>query len=107
MKRNIIHGFRVDIDYSKLGYHFFKVNINLNDYEQRARIINYTQKNPHLIMIDKSIGYYDLELEFYLKNINQFRQLMDDLVIKFPGVIKNYTYVHDVQAHKMLFLPTV
>jgi len=107
IKINIIQGFRVDIDYRKLGYHFFKININLNDYKKRTWIIKYIKNNPHLIMIDKSIGYYDLELEFYLKDLNQFHQIMDDLVTKFPGIIKNYTYVHDVQAHKILYLPTV
>jgi Lrp/AsnC family leucine-responsive transcriptional regulator len=107
IKRKIIHGFRVGIDYSKLGYQFFKVNINLNDYEKRTWIINFVINNPHLIMIDKSIGYYDLELEFFLNDLNQFHKIMDDLVIKFPGVIKNYNYVHNVQSHKMLFLPTI
>lgn len=102
---DVIQGFRVSIDYSKLGYQFYKVNINLVEYNNRGRIISYVKKNPHLIMIDKSIGYYDLELDLWVKNIKQFHEIMDDLTLKFPKSIKNYNYVHDPQLHKMLYIP--
>ena len=102
---DIIQAFRTSIDYSKLGYRFFKVNINLNDYKQRFRIISYIKYNPHLIMIDKSIGYYDLELDFWVKNLDQIHKIMDNLTVKFPDIIKNYNYVHNPRLHKMLYLP--
>ena len=102
---DVIQGYRVSIDYYKLDYRFFKANIDLNDYMERGRIINYIKSDPHLIMIDKSIGYYDLELDFWTEGINQFHQIMDDLTIQFPGVIKRYIYVHDTKVHKMLYMP--
>ena len=104
-KLDVIQGYRVSIDYYKLDYRFFKANIDLNDYMERGRIINYIKSDPHLIMIDKSIGYYDLELDFWTEDINQFHQIMDDLTIQFPGVIKSYIYVHDAKVHKMLYMP--
>ena len=88
IKSDVIQAFRVNIDYSKLGYRFFKVNIDLNDYNERGRIINYVRYNPHLIMIDKSIGYHDLELNFWVDNLTQFHDIMDDIAIKFPGSVK-------------------
>ena len=100
-----MQGFRVSVDCEKMGYQFFKVNINLNNYNERGRMINYMRNNPHLIMIDKAIGYFDLELNLWLENLVQFHQIMDDLTIKFPDAIKNYTYVHDAKVHKMLYIP--
>ena len=105
MKLKVIQGFRVSIDYSKLGYQFYKVNINLNNYGDRGRIINYIKNDPHLVMIDKSIGYYDLELDFWVKNLEHFHQIMDYLTSEFPDSIKDYSYVHDPQLHKMLYIP--
>ncbi len=105
IKLDIIQGFRVSIDYSKLGFQFYKVNINLNNYNDRDRIISYIKYNSHLVMIDKSIGYYDLELDLWVKNLNQFQEIMDDLIMKFPNSIENYIYVHDPVLHKMLYLP--
>ena len=105
MDLDIIQGFRVNIDYSKLGYQFFKLNIDLNDYNEREKIISYIKYNPHLEMIDKSIGYYDLELDFWVEGLDQIHEIMDNLTLKFPNVIKNYTYVHDPIKYKMLYLP--
>jgi hypothetical protein len=56
-------------------------------------------------MIDKSIGYYDLELDLWVKNLDHFHEIMDDLSTKFPESIENYSYVHDPILHKMLYLP--
>jgi hypothetical protein len=58
-------------------------------------------------MIDKAIGYYDLELDFWTTGIEQFHEIMDDITIKFPNAIKNYTYVHDAKKHKMLYIPEI
>jgi DNA-binding Lrp family transcriptional regulator len=104
-KQDIIQGFRVSIDYNKLGYQFFKVNINLNDYNDRGRIIRYIRLDPHLVMIDKSIGYFDLELDFWVRDLKEFHQIMDNLTIAFPESIKNYIYVHNPQLHKMRYIP--
>jgi Lrp/AsnC family leucine-responsive transcriptional regulator len=106
-KLDVIQGFRVNINYSKLGYHLFKVNITLNNYSNRGKIINYLKYNPHLIMIDKAIGYYDLEVDFLLKNLNHLRDIMDDLARVFPEDIKNFVFVHDPIYHKMVYMPEI
>lgn len=102
--KKIIMNFSINIDYSKIGYSLYKVNINLINYNKKQEIINYVKQNKHLAMIDKSIGYYDLELEFIVKNLNQFRAIMDDIVSEFPDDINNYKYAHNPIEHKMRYL---
>ncbi|MBS3777745.1 MAG: Lrp/AsnC family transcriptional regulator [Candidatus Thermoplasmatota archaeon] len=102
---DIIQAYRVNIDYGKLNYHLFKVNLTLNNYSKRGKIINYIKYNPHLIMIDKAIGFYDLELDFHLKNLDHLRSVMDDLSEKFPEDINCYNFVHDPIKHKMVYIP--
>jgi len=104
-KKDIIQGYRVNINYEKIGYHLFKVNIMLNNYLKRGQIINHIKYNPHLIMIDKAIGYYDLELDFLLKDLNQLRNIMDEITSTFPDDIKNYSFVHDPITHKVVYIP--
>ncbi|RLF58869.1 MAG: hypothetical protein DRN27_04200 [Thermoplasmata archaeon] len=106
-KLDVIQGYRVNINYDKLGYHLFKVNVTLNDYSQRGKIINYIRNNPNLIMIDKAIGYYDLELDFLLKNLNHLRIIMDNLTRVFPKEIKNFAFAHDPIYHKMVYMPEI
>jgi DNA-binding Lrp family transcriptional regulator len=106
-KKDVIQGYRVNINYEKLGYHLFKVNIVLNNYLKRGQVINHIRYDPHLIMIDKAIGYYDLELDFLLQYLNQLRGIMDDLSSTFPEDIKNHSFVHDPITHKMVYIPEI
>jgi Lrp/AsnC family transcriptional regulator for asnA, asnC and gidA len=105
MKADVIQGFRSDMDLTTLGYQFFKADIDLKDYKQRGKIINYVKTNPHLVRIDKSVGISDLELEFHVISLEQFHDIMKDLVNKFPDVIKKYRYVYASKLHKMNYMP--
>jgi Lrp/AsnC family transcriptional regulator, regulator for asnA, asnC and gidA len=105
MKEGVIQGFRADIDFGKLGYQFFKADLDLKDYKQRGRIINYVKTNPHLVRIDKSVGISDLELEYHVQSLEQFHEIMKDLINKFPDAIKKYKYVYASKLHKMNYMP--
>jgi len=105
MKAGVIQGFRTDIDFAKLGYQFFKADIDLKDYKQRGKIINYAKTNPHLVRIDKSVGISDLELEYHVQSLEQFHKVMKDLINKFPDAIKKYRYVYAARLHKMNYMP--
>ena len=105
IKLEVIQGFRTDIDFSKLGYKFFKADIHLKDYKQRGDIINYIRLNPNLVRVDRSVGISDLELEFHVKGLPQFHQIMRDLTNRFPDAIKKYQYVYASKLHKMNYMP--
>ncbi|PNX54063.1 MAG: hypothetical protein BV458_01355 [Thermoplasmata archaeon M9B2D] len=105
MKEGVIQGFRTDIDLTKLGYQFFKADIDLRDFKQRGKIVNYAKTNPHLVRIDKSVGISDLELEYHVLSLEQFHDIMKDLVNKFPDIIKKYKYVYASKLHKMNYMP--
>jgi DNA-binding Lrp family transcriptional regulator len=105
MKLKIILGFRIDIDYKLLGYEYYKADINLTNYMIRPQIIQYIKKNPNLIRIDKSIGISDLELEFFVKDHNDFQRIIADLNVSFKDAIKNYTYLTASKIHHMSYVP--
>lgn len=105
MKKEVIQGFRTDFDFSKLGYRFFKADLHLKDYRERGKIINYVKSDPHLIRIDRSVGISDLELEFHVKSLTQFHQIMRDIMSKFPDTIRRYEYVYSAKLHKMNYMP--
>jgi len=107
VNQGVIQGFRTDIDLFKLGYQFFKADIYLRDYQKRGNIINYVRTNPYLVRIDRSIGISDLELEFHVKSINHFHDIMHELINKYRESIKNYKYVYASKLHNMNYLPEV
>ena len=100
IKSGILLRFDITIDWSKLGYEFFKIDFYLKEYSKISQIVRYIEMNPNLVCVDYTIGYADLELEFYLRNIAQLHQIVEDLFKKFPGIIKNYTYFTNIKQHK-------
>jgi len=108
IKSGIIYGFGVVIDMQKIGYRFYHININLKNYMKRLKIIDYIRNNPHMYCIEKALGETaDLELEFYLENVEQLHRIMGDLSLKFPESIKNFNYFSYLKVHKASFMPLV
>ena len=105
--REIIQWFRTNIDFTKIGYRWYKVDIALKDHKKLYQIINYLKNNPNFISVDRTIGYVDLEIEFFLKDIGQIHKIMEDLSIKFPNTIRNYEYIYVIESNKYEFFPTV
>ncbi|MCX6667136.1 MAG: winged helix-turn-helix transcriptional regulator [Euryarchaeota archaeon] len=105
IKKEVILGFRINLNFSKLGYQWYDIDIVLKDRLKLQPILNYLKDNPNLVAIDKTLGYVDLELEFILKNANQINQIMDDLATKFPDSIRNYKYHTRAATYKYYYMP--
>lgn len=101
----IIQGFRIAIDTSKIGYKLYKVDIQVKEYKDSKSILNYILYNPNLIYLNKTVGHADLELEFYVKTIDDIHKIMEDLSNKFPGVIKYFTLFNIQDMVKIKLMP--
>jgi Lrp/AsnC family transcriptional regulator for asnA, asnC and gidA len=101
----VILRYHVTINWEKIGYKWFKVDLYLKDYNKLHQIIKYLETNPHLAYIDKTFGYADLELELIVKDVNQLKQIIEDLSSKFPKMIRSYTYFSVAKSHKWIDLP--
>ena len=107
-KGNIIEKFSIIIDWIKIGYQSYIVEINLKNYNKKYEIIEYVKHNPNLWYIMGSIGHnVDLEFEFVLENITQLHDIIKDLSSKFPDSIKNFQYFTLKKLHKPGGLPEI
>lgn len=104
-KIEIIKSFRANIDHTKLGYQYFKLDIYLKDYSQRNKIINHIRNNIHLFSIDVTTGSSHLELEFFVKDLSHLNEIMGEINKKFPGSMRNFKYFNFKEVHKYLFFP--
>jgi Lrp/AsnC family leucine-responsive transcriptional regulator len=105
IKYNIIKAFRINIDYSKIGLHHFKLDIYLQDYSKRDEIIKYLEKQPYFIVLNTAIGWADIEPELILKNIDELFQIMEEIDSKFPNAIKKQEYWITEKEYKFHWLP--
>jgi len=101
----VILRFHVTINWEIIGYKWFKVDLYLKDYNKKHQIIKYLETNPHLSYIDKTFGYADLELELIVKNVNQLKQIIEDLSTKFPKMIRSYSYFSVAKSYKWIDIP--
>jgi len=101
-KKGVINGYSVWIDFSKLDYNLYKLDIYLKDCNLKNKINEYILYNPHVRGYYISLGdSADLEYEIILRDVNQLHELMEKVMIKFPDSIKNYTYFHSLKMHKL------
>lgn len=106
MKKKIILGYRVNINFSKLGYEFYKVNLELEDVTITKSLIEYCQKNPYIISVVEAISdNIDFEFNIETKNFDELLKIMEDLKQKFQGNIRDYHYVKTLKNHKQVYLP--
>jgi Lrp/AsnC family transcriptional regulator for asnA, asnC and gidA len=101
----VILKFHITINWEKIGYKWFKIDLYLKDYNKIHQIIKYLEVNPHLSYIDKTMGYADLELELIVENIDQLKQIIEEISIKFPKIIRNYIYFSISKSHKWFEMP--
>jgi len=105
VKSGVIQGFRAGIDISKLGFENFKVDIWLKQLSKRKQIWNYLKYNPYVTFINTSAGYADLEIEFVIENSDKLIQLMEELLLEFPGAIRKYIHWGSSNEHKLQCIP--
>ena len=96
----VIRGFKMALDFPKIGYFPYKVDIELNAFDQIDTILTHLKANPHFMYMCKTIGYVDLEIGFLLKNSYQLNQIMEEVVSRFPNALKDYTYFSILATHK-------
>ncbi|UCF13637.1 MAG: Lrp/AsnC family transcriptional regulator, partial [Thermoplasmatales archaeon] len=101
----VILRFHITINWEIIGYKWFKVDLYLKDYNKIHQIIKYLETNPHLSYIDKTFGYADLELELIVKNVDQLKQIIEDISSNFPKMIRSYMYFSAAKSHKWIDMP--
>lgn len=101
----VILKFHITINWELIDYKWFKVDLYLKDYNKIHQIIKYLETNPYLAYIDKTLGYADLELELIVKNVDQLKQIIEDISIKFPKMIRSYIYFSVAKSHKWVDIP--
>jgi len=107
VQSRIILGFRVALDYSKIDHHFYTVNMEIKDFSKIKQIVKYIESNPNLVGQIMVLGQMDLEFLFFLKNIEELQDVMNDLSSRFPQVIKDYTYTSHTHTYKFQYLPDI
>jgi len=105
-KKEVILGYRAELDFSKLGYEYYKVFLELGDTKILKELQGYCKASPYIVSVTKTISDNDdFEFDLEVKNFNDFLHMIDNLKKQFPKAIRDYRYIKVLEMHKQVHLP--
>jgi len=91
-KKEIIVGYKINLDLQKLGYQGYRVDFLLNSIKKNKELFNYIKYHKYFYQINKSIGGADFETEIVVENLSHLLGILEDVVKEFSDVIRGYEY---------------
>ncbi len=106
-KNRIISGYKFALDTHQLGYEVCKSFIYLKNITEKRRkqLIEFCKLHPNIINIVLCVGSWDMEIEFEVKNFDEFYNIMNEIKERFADVVKNYESVLFKEEPKQSFMP--
>lgn len=107
-QKGVIKSFRAEINREKLGILYCKAFIYYQGKttEKENQLLKYCYNLKEIVGVSQSIGSWDLELEFEVKNYDDFHKIMKEMKNKFP-LIKNFNTIYIEKEYGQSFLPEI
>jgi DNA-binding Lrp family transcriptional regulator len=90
MEKGVIKGFYTILDVHKLGFIAFKVYLKVQVFSPKIEkdFISYLTKNKMVAWVVMSDGYWDYNIVYLCRNINEFNKAYEEFIDKFRDVIE-------------------
>ena len=105
IKNEVICAFRVGLDPGKIGLQNSVIDIYLRDHSKKKHLIEYIESNPYVQYLVDSVGWCDLQFEIMIQSIDHLDQFLEDIDVKFPGVIRKHDFWMSKIYHRLRSLP--
>lgn len=102
-KSGIILGYRAEINFIKLGFMNYFLEIYLDDNHNLAQIESWANTNRNVMWLQKIIGTCDIEIEVEVKDRVELETLLNELRSKFKNIRKIVFFSQEYK--KFTFLP--
>lgn len=104
-KKKIVVGCKIDLDQSRLGYQGYRVDLSLNTMEKNRELFSYCRNHPNIYQINDSIGGADFEFEVIVKDVDELLKMMNGMMKRFRGMIRDYEYFSFLVFPKLTIVP--
>ncbi len=104
-KKGVILAYRTIINLNKLGYEYYKIDLDLADVSAREHIRKFLRFHPNVIYEDITFGGADLEFDIEVKSAEEFENFMEELRKKFPSAVKFFTFYKAREILKYVYMP--
>lgn len=83
----------------------YKVDFYLFDHSRLIEMYEFARQHPNIKNVMKTIGGPDYEIEVLVKNIEELRNIINEIRSKFSEVIDYWRYNRFVETIKQAYLP--
>ncbi|MBT7902251.1 winged helix-turn-helix transcriptional regulator [Candidatus Woesearchaeota archaeon] len=106
IKKEIILGYRANLNLNLLGYEKYHIDLELEDTSITSSLITFLQQQNSIVSITQAISDgSDFEFSLEISNFKQFSNLIKKLKIQFKGKIRDFKYFKFDHSHKLNYLP--
>ena len=108
-KKGIIAGYKISLDPKKMGYETCKAFISLKNLTEKRKqeLLSHCRFLKNAINVVMTAARWDLEIEFEVKDFEQYYNIMESLKEDFSDIIKSYESVIIVSEPKQIFMPGI
>ena len=104
-KKKVILGYRALIDHTKLGYEYYKVDMQIEDSTKLKKLQEYCKQHPNIIYENKVIGGFDFEFDIEIESYEKFYKLIETMKKRFPGLIRTHKFYKARKIYKYVYMP--
>tara|TARA_Y100000034_G_scaffold2916_1_gene3610 strand:+ start:1416 stop:2390 length:975 start_codon:yes stop_codon:yes gene_type:complete len=102
-KKKIIQGYRAEINFTKLGYTNYFLEIYLDENKNLRQIENWANLHKKVMWLQKIIGTCDIEIEVEVKDRVELESLLNELKGRFKDIRKIVFFSQEYK--KLTYLP--
>nr|MBA4405443.1 hypothetical protein [Nanoarchaeum sp.] len=106
IEKNIIQGFRINIDTEKIGYLYYKLLFTLKDlsHDREVQFKEYSKRNPNIIQFIKYIGKWEIQLELEVESESDLFKIIEEIRNNFGDIIQTYEILK-LKEEKLNYYP--
>jgi len=101
IKKKLIMGFKLRINYEKLEKGYQHIFISLKDLSKLKEVVSYYENSKNCIFIMKYHGNYDLHVELVTDSEKESREIIKELREKFGEIISDYQKITVLEELKL------
>lgn len=106
-KRNILKGFRYNVDTNKLNVNKVRLFLRLHNVtkEREAALMGHILETHEVVQVNKTVGDWDMEIDLESLNKMHTRYFLMSLREEFKDVIESFNMIEFYDYYKRSYLP--
>jgi DNA-binding Lrp family transcriptional regulator len=103
IKSKVILGFRILVDYDKIGYEYYWVHLNVSS--KRKAISAFVQSLPNTVYFDETIGGWNIDFALHIAKDDKIENWMNKINEKFGDSITEHHSLRVIKNEKVSYMP--